>query len=290
MKFTAVFAVIAACCIGIGFTHRATAAPENSDTTDSSLTGIATKPVTKPLLLPEKQGPELQQELQEQRSSYQKALQALRNGNSREFRQLLTSLRDYPLKPYLEYADISARLSKLPYREVDHFLSQHQGQRIADTLRLRWLKVLKQRRRGSDFIRYYQSGLSNTKLACYYQYARYRTGDQTQQQTALQHALKLWQVGKSQPRECDQLFDLLEDSGNITDKLRWQRYSKALSNRQYQLARYLQKRIKQQPYASWAANASAASKNPELIANYRNFSDQSPETLAVIEHNLRPLE
>ena len=98
--------------------------------------------------------------------------------------------------------------------------------------------------------------------------------------------MKLWLVGKSQPETCDKLFSVLEQQGVITDRLRWQRYSLALSNRQYTLARYLQKRIKQQPYRDWAANASAASRKPELMANYATFTDKSDETLAVIEHNI----
>ena len=227
--------------------------------------------------------------LAQQRANYQKALESLRRGASSHYRRHKTSLRQYPLYPYLEYAELSGRLHKLPRRQVDRFLNRYRGQRIADKLRLRWLKALKSRRRGADFIRYYQANLADTKLACYYQYARYRTGDQRQRDSALQQALKLWSVGKSQPKDCDKLFDLLLDSGKVNDQAIWRRYSKALSNRQYKLARYLQKRIKQQPWASWAANASETSKKPRLIGNYDNFRDQGPEMLAVIEHNLRRL-
>ncbi|MCV6604537.1 MAG: transglycosylase SLT domain-containing protein, partial [Porticoccaceae bacterium] len=99
----------------------------------------------------------------------------------------------------------------------------------------------------------------------------------------------LWNQGSSQPKACDKLFALLENNKLINDKLVWQRYSKALSGRQYKLARYLQQRLKTQPYASWAANASAASRQPQRVGNYALFADQSPEMLAVIEHNLRRL-
>ncbi|MDM3870331.1 transglycosylase SLT domain-containing protein [Porticoccus sp. W117] len=229
------------------------------------------------------------EQLEQQRQYYQQALKALRQGRQKAFRKQLAQLQHYPLKPYLEYASLQPRLHKLPRREVDSFLDRYQGQRIADKLRLQWLRALKNRRRGSDFVHYYKASLADAKLRCYYQYARFRTGNEQQKQDALQQGLKLWNQGKSQPKACDKLFAQLEKQQLIDDKLIWQRYSKALSNRQYKLARYLQKRLKAEPYATWAANASAASKKPHRIGNYAQFADQSPEMLAVIEHNLRRL-
>ncbi|UTW45972.1 transglycosylase SLT domain-containing protein [bacterium SCSIO 12696] len=228
-------------------------------------------------------------ELEQQRQWFQQALKALRQGKRQRYRALLAKLDHYPLKSYLEYADLAGRINSLRQREVDRFLDTYKGQRIADKMRLVWLNKLKQRRRGNDFINYYDPKLASARLRCYYQYARYRTGDQAQQQDALKQGLALWNQGKSQPKDCDKLFTLLESHGHITDTLVWQRYSKALSNRQYKLARYLQKRLKQQPYATWAANASAASKQPQRIGNYSQFADHSPEMLAIIEHNLRRL-
>ena len=272
MKRLALFATL------FSFSCHLLAAPDSAESTASAI-----------VINPGQFSTDDSNQLEQQRQHYQQALKALRQGKSSEFRSLLGKLEHYPLKPYLEYAALEPRLKRLPRKQVDQFLQDYQGQRIADKLRLRWLNTLKSRRQGSDFVHYYKPSLANSKLRCYHQYARYRTGDSSQQKDALQEGLKLWNQGSSQPKDCDKLFALLEKYQLIDDKLIWQRYSKALSARQYKLARYLQKSLKTEPYASWAANASAASKNPERIGNYAQFSDQSPEMLAVIEHNLRRL-
>ncbi|MCV6604432.1 MAG: hypothetical protein OIF34_03935, partial [Porticoccaceae bacterium] len=106
-------------------------------------------------------------QLEQQREHYQQALKALRNGRQQEFRKLLGQLEHYPLKPYLEHASLKPRLHKLPRREVDAFLSRYQGQRIADRLRQQWLRALKNRRRGEDFVHYYKASLADAKLRCY---------------------------------------------------------------------------------------------------------------------------
>ena len=234
-------------------------------------------------------GVEIDAKLEAQRATYQKALKALKRGKRTEFRRHLNKLQDYPLLPYLEYAELAIQLRSLPRKKVDAFLKDHAGTRVADKLRLRWLKELKRRRRGADFIQYYRPQLADTKLSCYYQYARYRTGDEKQKQNALRAGLELWNVGKSQPDDCDRLFKLLTKYDMIDSEVAWQRFTKALSNRKYSLARYISRSITEQPYKGWAEKARATSKNPALIGRYDNFASQTPEMLKVIEHNLKRL-
>lgn len=227
--------------------------------------------------------------LDQQRETYQKALRALKHGARSNFKSHINQLQDYPLYPYLLYADLAVRIRELPRNEIARFLNDYDGTIAANRLRVRWLKELKRRRRGEEFITFYHPAIASTDLACYHEYARYRLGDDAKKTAALDAALKLWLVGKSQPDDCDTLFDILRDSGRITDQITWQRYTLALSNRQYQLARYLQRDIKTDPYRRWANNASAASKKPALIGNYQQYSDHTPENLDVIEHALRRL-
>ncbi len=230
-----------------------------------------------------------QEKLSQQRETYQKALHALKRGARKTFRSYTRQLEDYPLYPYLQYADLSIRIRRLPRKEIERFLSDYDSTPVARRLRVRWLKELKRRRRGEDFLRYYDPVVANTEFACYHEYARYRVGNDNEKHAALNQALKLWLVGKSQPDGCNKLFDILRDTRRITDEIAWRRYTLALSNRQYQLARYLRRYIKAEPYRDWAANASAASKNPALIGKYDRFRDHSPENLIVIEHVLRRL-
>lgn len=224
--------------------------------------------------------------LSEQRELYQKALKALKKGPGPQFQQLKKQLKDYPLYPYLEYADIAVRIRTLPKKEVNQFLADNDGTRVADRLRVRWLDEMKRRRRGADFIEYYQPSLADTEFQCYYHYARYHTGDEQQQQAALDDAMTLWLVGESQPKECDKLFELLQDNNRIDTAAAWKRFSLAVSNRKYSLAKYLQRFITEQPHKQQANNAIAATSNFRKIGKYQDFSDKNPETLTILEHFL----
>ncbi len=224
--------------------------------------------------------------LEEQRERYQRATQALARGRDREFRALKTGLTEYPLYPYLIYAELSADLGHARADDIRDFLTNHADTPLAGRLRHRWLEHLRRGDRWRQFLAFYDPAITSTELACYFQRARYRAG---QRDEAMAAALELWEVGKSQPRACDPLFEVLIDGGHITEAVAWRRYTLAVLNHQYQLAGYIERFLTSPRYRQLARNFLAVDRNSRVVGNYDLFDEPSPEILSVIVHGLRHL-
>ena len=60
-----------------------------------------------------------------QRQQYRAAKSALQRGDPQPFLRARSLLADYPLYPYLEFAELRRRLPALPQAEVERFLERH---------------------------------------------------------------------------------------------------------------------------------------------------------------------
>tara|TARA_R110001592_G_scaffold260282_1_gene524686 strand:- start:4898 stop:6934 length:2037 start_codon:yes stop_codon:yes gene_type:complete len=229
--------------------------------------------------------------LEKQRELYQEAKHALRVSNQTHFRHALTKMGDYPLKHYLEAMALFDRLNSYPRHDVREFLSQHEGSPIAAMLRYRWLQTLKKRDRWQDYLIDYNAQTASTEQQCHYQLARFRDGEKTQSIAA---AIKLWAVGKSQPKGCDKLFGILIKNNHITEAIAWQRYTDAIFNHEYQLSRYLQRFFTTPNYQELADKFYRIDRDHRVVGDYQFFSQHyvktnSEEIHNVITHGLRHL-
>ncbi|MEZ5482375.1 MAG: transglycosylase SLT domain-containing protein [Porticoccaceae bacterium] len=224
--------------------------------------------------------------LDRQRANYALAKEALRSNDAFKFNQYKKKLQNYPLYQHLEYADLAINLRRAPIESIDAFLAENQDSPIADRLRYSWLKYQMKRDNWRLFLKYYQPTRSTTGLQCYYQLARYRNGEKS---LALEAALKLWNVGKSQPKECDNIFAILVEQGYITEDIAWQRYSSAVLHHNYRLARYLERFFVTEARQKLAHNFYSIDRHPETVGNYQLLEEQTPEVSAVIAHGLRHL-
>lgn len=227
-----------------------------------------------------------EEKLKQQRKKFVEAELALKRGDWRKYDALKSQLVDYPLYPYLQSADIAVNLSLKSGQKVRQFLDQHSGSPAGVVLHNAWLRYLMRRDHYTTFIKDYRGGTGNVSFQCYYEHARYRDGDRA---AALEGALALWNVGKSQPKECDGIFALLISNNQITEEIAWQRYNKAILAHQFQLARYLQRFFTDARYKILATRYYEVDRNPNLVGNYRNFTDTSPETAAILAHGLAHL-
>lgn len=173
--------------------------------------------------------------LQQQRQHYTAAKQAFRRNDSTTYTRLKAKLQDYPLYPYLEYGEITRRLSQLPYRQIDQFLERYRDSHLADQLLVRWLRQLARGRHWRDYKRYYHPNLNSTALHCQYLWSRLKTGDQS----IYPQVAALWNVGKSQPAECDKLFNQWKQAGYLTPEIAWERHRKSVTTGNDALARYV---------------------------------------------------
>ena len=232
--------------------------------------------------------------LEEQRALYQKAKSALKVKNQTHFKHALRDMGDYPLKHYLEAMELFERLNSYPRYDVREFLKQHDGTPIAARLRYRWLETLRRRDRWQDYLLDYQQSSATSAQKCYYQLVRIRRGQEKDKAEAITEAIKLWSVGKSQPKGCDKLFGILIKYEYITEDIAWQRYSQAILNHQYQLARYLKRFFKTPTYHELAERFYSIDRNHRLVGDYTFFSYHlhkinSEEVHAIITHGLRHL-
>lgn len=190
---------------------------------------------------------------------------------------------DYPLKAILEYEDLQRRLYLLPYADVDLFLEQQAGTYLHDALARDWLAALAKKKNWHDYRSYFlTSGLKRVKLQCLNLRARLYTGDET----AFADVATLWNVGKSQPSECDPLFASWKNAGHLTSDLAWDRFRKSVRARERTLARYIVRHMspRQQTLANLYLDVD---RNPRILKKISRFSRPSPEMHEIILHGIR---
>lgn len=225
-------------------------------------------------------------QLEKQRQLYKQVKADLQNGSTASFARHHDSLKTYPLYPYLQYARIRHNITLDSQGAIDYFLRDFNHLSLARTLRKRWLQLLYKKQRWQQFMTYYEPATAATAQQCQYQYARYKSG---LGDAALSDALALWTVGKSQPQACDPLFKLLTGRDKITEAVAWQRYTLAVRNHKFQLARYIERFFTSRQYRDKAAFYLAVDRKPAQVGNYTLLGEDSAENRALIEHGITHL-
>lgn len=175
--------------------------------------------------------------LERQRAYFLGAEQALIRNDETAYRRLAVRLTDYPLYPFLEYTRLKARLDR--GSEIARFLERYGETRYAGFLRRIWLKHLAQNEQWRELIDHYRP-TDDAASRCNYYTALYHGG---RPQEAFKGAADLWQVGHSQPEECDLLFSDWQKNASFTPEMVWRRFTLALKENNASLAQYLKRLI-----------------------------------------------
>ncbi len=250
-----------------------------SNDSDDKLTTVVNSVKTSTIAVPD-------QLLEKQRQLYKKVNQDLQRGSQASFTEHYDTLKTYPLYPYLQYTFISRNIKLSNQDAIAYFLNNFSDVPAALTLRKRWLELLYRRQRWQLFTSYYDPATASTAQQCQYQYARYKLG---QKEAALLDALPLWTAGKSQPKACDLLFKRLTDEGKITEAIAWQRYTLAILNHKFQLARYIERFFTSLKYRNKAAFYLAVDRKPARVGDYGELGEDSADNRAIIEHGISHL-
>ncbi len=169
-------------------------------------------------------------------------------------------LEDYALWPDLRATYLRTALDEL--QQVDEFLSRYGTLRPARELRYRFALHLAKGGDLQDFQRIYEQfyqGQEISKLDCLALQADLEAGRRAR---VNRRALDLWLVGESQVRECDPVFDYLEEQ-NLLGPVEYRtRYRLAVEAREFTLARWLARHIDEQ-HVEEAALWTKAQQNPE---------------------------
>jgi soluble lytic murein transglycosylase len=219
-----------------------------------------------------------------ERVIYQQAKQALNSGNKSSYQNLVTELKSYPLLPYLEYQELSSRLTALPKEDVQQFFMQYPNSFLADRLTHRWLRTLAQKERWADYLAFYDTSLNDPELQCLQIRARLATNDSS----ALNDVAPLWNIGTAQSKACDPVFAEWRKAGLMTPDLIWERHLKALIEENRGLVSYLTS-ISSDQEKPLLGLLQQVDHNPRLLKQTSKFSQQSPRMQAIILHGLSKL-
>lgn len=170
-----------------------------------------------------------------QRKRFLAAEAALQMGQEHRYRRLKVGLRDYPLYPYLEYAELRGRLSRADSAELKDFLERYADTPLARQLRGAWLDKLAERGSWQQFVEAYTHS-ERVSRRCQWLRALINTGEM---EVALDEVDDLWLVGHSQPPECDPVFTAWRAEQRLTRELTWKRIELAMAAGRPSLASYL---------------------------------------------------
>ncbi|WJD50860.1 murein transglycosylase [Enterobacter sp. PGRG2] len=148
--------------------------------------------------------------LDDQRNRYAQIKQAWDSKQMDVVAQLMPTLTDYPLYPYLEYRQITDDLMNQPAIKVSNFIQSNPTLPPARSLQNRFVNELARREDWRGLLAFSPQKPSTTEAQCNYYYAKWNTGQASE---AWQGAKELWLTGKSQPNACDKLFGAWRASG-----------------------------------------------------------------------------
>lgn len=146
-----------------------------------------------------------------------------------------SAIEDHVLAGYVEYHQLRSRLPNVAPEVVNDYLERH-----ADSPLSGWMRGVAQVSYGNagrydDLLEVSDGEPSSTIRQCYY----YTALLDREPDTAAQGGLDLWLTGRSQPNQCNTLFDTLRSRGVIDGQAIWQRQMLAWENGDTSLMRYL---------------------------------------------------
>ena len=223
-------------------------------------------------------------DLSQQRKLYDEAKRALARGDTGPYMASSVALADYPLQPYLEYDELTARLKSASNLEIEKFLAEHGDLPQANWMKLRWLRWLSERGDWATFVKYYDPKMNFTELDCLY--GQYQIGH-GQRAEGFASAEKLWMTSKTLPGACDAFFAQWAAAGQLTEEKRWQRAKLAAQARNYTLAKSLVDGLTS--LAPQGKLLLAVAQKPEMLNNPAQFMPVDEAMSDVVGLGLRRL-
>ena len=211
----------------------------------------------------------------QQRKLFQNAEQALKQGQLDEYRTLASQLQDYPLYPYLRFAEIQRDLGRADNKTIHRFLQEHTGTPLATRLQYLWLKSLARKHQWRSLVdNYYYS--TDTSLQCDYVTALLKLDESGKAFNVLEG---LWLTGQSLPDNCDAPIEAWHKAGALNHELVWERIRLAMQARRTNLALYLARYL---PDADqyWVRMWAKVRRNPDFVTQvYDRFQDNDVQPL-----------
>ena len=174
----------------------------------------------------------------DKRSLYQKAAAELDSGAGNRYREMRDELIGYPLEVDLDFSIKLGQLHDMTAEEARVFMVSAEGTPLASRFLVAYLRHKAQDRRWQAFLGVLDELPAMPELQCHYYRAKLALGERD---AAFQGAADLWNVGRSQERACDPLFEAWIAAGGPSDALIWSRGLKAFDAKNGHLIRYVKR-------------------------------------------------
>tara|TARA_R110001632_G_scaffold219891_1_gene349638 strand:+ start:2060 stop:4054 length:1995 start_codon:yes stop_codon:yes gene_type:complete len=227
-----------------------------------------------------------EQKLTNQRKIFVEAESLAYNPQSAEYQALVAQLVDYPLLPYVQLKALMHNINRKNETEVKAFLARYENTPLDRSLRKAWLRYLSKSQRKVEFLDAYKN-TGSAELAC--RKIEFSLSDPAQREVALTEVPRLWVVGQSQPKACDQVFRIWQKENLLTKEMVWQRLVLAATNGKQTLVPYL-KRLLPEDQRYLADLWLAVRKDPSYVSRGSKFPHkQVDKEIQILIYGLRRL-
>lgn len=185
-------------------------------------------------------GHALADSLDEQRQRYQQVKQAWDSNQLDTVAQLMPTLRNYPLYPYLEYRALTQDLTQVSATQVRQFIATHPTLPPARNLNTSFVNELARRQDWSGLLAFSPQPPKPVSARCNFYYAQWATG---QRQGVWDATRDIWLTGRSLPSVCDKLFSAWQAAGEQTPLTTLERIRLAMNEGSTGLVNYLAKQL-----------------------------------------------
>ena len=209
--------------------------------------------------------------LYDRRMAYRRGSYAARTGRRSEFADALADLADYPLRPYLIFYDARRRASGMGTERAREVRAELAGTPLASRFFEHWMDSQANRGRWRRYLDNYEP-TSDVIARCHYLRALIVSG---RREEAYGQIPSLWLSPRSQPDECDPVFESWIKAGHLDQETAWTRLLLALGDNEVTLARYLL-RFFDRANAGAARLAYDAHVRPQLVRSLSRFADDDP--------------
>jgi len=199
-----------------------------------------------------------------QRQRYLQVKQAWDGNQMDVVSQLMPTLRDYPLYPYLEYRALSQDLSQADMGEIKAFIDANPTLPPARSLSSRFVNELARRQDWQSLLVFSPQPPKPMAAQCNYYYAKWATGDT---QTAWDGAKVLWLNGHSLPDSCNKLFGIWDQAGQRGPLATLERMRLAMQADNTGLVNYLSKQLPIE-YQTMGSALAALQDNPATLEGF----------------------
>jgi len=220
-----------------------------------------------------------------QQQRFIKAEKLVHKSTSTQYKSLYNHLHYYPLQPYLDQQRLLNNIRLSNGAEINEFLIKYKGTPLDWPLRKTWLKYLAKKKQGLLFLQAYKP-TKNAELTC--QHLKFRLASGLPESVILPEVTKLWQVGKSQNKACDPLFERWQKAGYRTNDVVWQRISLAADGGKHTLIPYLTKLLP--PDQQYLAKLwHKVRRDPSRVSRLKYFPNKSARETEILVYGLKRL-